>query len=104
MAAGDNRVRRGRKVRKPADAVTGAKHLPRKSKGKGKAKGRRAGDVEIIASQNVVAAASPGPVAAPFAEARKAPENHSAQDIDKAFKAKLAQLTFGLSPAGIGSK
>ena len=32
------------------------------------------------------------------------PDNDWAQGIDKAFKAKLARLTLGLSPAGIGSK
>jgi polyhydroxyalkanoate synthase len=102
MAAGDDHVRKGRSVREPADAVTGAKHAPQK----GEAKGRQAGDVESVASSSVVPASLPGLVAALLEQVHpwQVPDSHSAHGIDKAFKAKLARFTLGLSPAGIGSK
>jgi len=106
MAASDDHVGKARSVRKPAGTVTGAKRAPRKRK----TKARQAGDAKSVAKSvappSVVAASIPKAVAAPSQQPDppQVPESDWAQDIDKAFKAKLARLTLGLSPAGIGSK
>ena len=102
MTAGNDNTRKGRSVREPAGAVTGAKPAPPK----GATKGRQAGEAETVASPNAVPASLPELAAALLEQAHpwKLPDSHSAREIDKAFKAQLARYTLGLSPAGIGSK